>query len=83
MLAYCTATRVQQGLLIYPLHAVSTQDEVEVRNTHTVVRQVTVDLGKEELGELGKECDALADKTFEYTQADAGPQILDGLHYVT
>src|SRR3712207_1089613 len=38
MLAYCTATRVQRGLLIYPLHAAVIQDEVEIRNTQTVVR---------------------------------------------
>jgi 5-methylcytosine-specific restriction enzyme subunit McrC len=82
MLAYCTATRVRQGVLIYPLHAVFVQDEVEIRNTHTVVRQVTIDLGKEELGELGKECDALVDGIFGYAQADIGPQILDGGRYV-
>jgi 5-methylcytosine-specific restriction enzyme subunit McrC len=60
MLAYCTATRVQSGLLIYPLHAAVIQDEVEIRNTQTAVRQVAIDLSKEELSELDQECDAFA-----------------------
>jgi 5-methylcytosine-specific restriction enzyme subunit McrC len=61
MLAYCTATRVQRGLLIYPLHAAVIQGEVEIRNTQTVVQQVTIDLSKEEIAELNQECDAFAD----------------------
>jgi 5-methylcytosine-specific restriction enzyme subunit McrC len=61
MLAYCTATRVQRGLLIYPLHAAVIQDEVKIRNTQTTVRQVVIDLNKEEISELNQECDAFAD----------------------
>jgi 5-methylcytosine-specific restriction enzyme subunit McrC len=64
MLAYCTATRVQRGLLIYPLHAAVIQDEVKIRNTQTAVRQVVIDLSKEEISELNQECDAFADGVF-------------------
>jgi 5-methylcytosine-specific restriction enzyme subunit McrC len=56
MLAYCTATRVQRGLLIYPYHAAAVQDEIQIRNTRTVVRQAVIDLGKEGLDELDQEC---------------------------
>jgi 5-methylcytosine-specific restriction enzyme subunit McrC len=64
MLAYCTATRVQRGLLIYPSHAAVIQDEVKIRNTQTAVRQVVIDLSKEEISELNQECDAFADGVF-------------------
>jgi len=64
MLAYCTATRVQRGLLIYPLHAAVIQDEVKIRNTQTAVRRVVIDLSKEEISELNQECDAFADGVF-------------------
>jgi len=62
MLAYCTATGVQRGFLIYPLHATVIQDGVEVRNTQTIIEQLTIDLGKEEIKELNQECDELADR---------------------
>jgi len=62
MLAYCTATRVQRGLLIYPLHAAVVRDEVEIRNTQTVIRQITINLGKGEIAELDQECDAFAER---------------------
>jgi 5-methylcytosine-specific restriction endonuclease McrBC regulatory subunit McrC len=58
MLAYCTATRVQRALLIYPLHAALIEDEVEIRNTHTVIQQIAIDLSKGEMAELNRECDA-------------------------
>ena len=60
MLAYCTATRVQRGVLIYPLHAAVIQDEVKIRNTQAVVQQVVIDLGKEEIAALDLECAAFA-----------------------
>jgi hypothetical protein len=59
------------------------QDEVEIRNTHTIVRQVTIDLGKEDLGELEKECEALAEEISDHAQADTRLQVLDGDQYVT
>jgi 5-methylcytosine-specific restriction enzyme subunit McrC len=62
MLAYCTATRVRRGLLIYPLHEAVTQDEVQIRNTQTVLQQVTVDLTAREVGELAREWRAFAAK---------------------
>ncbi len=56
MLAYCTATGVQRGLLIYPVHAAVVQDEVEICNTHTVVQRMTIDLGKVDTTALDEEC---------------------------
>ena len=60
MLAHCTATRVQRGLLSYPLHATVIQDEAEIRNTQTLVQQVVIDLSKEEISELERECATFA-----------------------
>jgi 5-methylcytosine-specific restriction enzyme subunit McrC len=62
MLAYCTATRVQRGILIYPLHTAVIQDAVEIRNTQTVIEQITIDLGKEDIKNLAQECDACAER---------------------
>jgi hypothetical protein len=33
-----------------------------VRNTDTVIEQITIDLGKEEIKELVQECDVFADR---------------------
>ena len=62
MLAYCTATRVRRGLLIYPLHEAVIQDEVQIRNSQTVLQQVTVDLTATEVVELARECGVFAAK---------------------
>jgi 5-methylcytosine-specific restriction enzyme subunit McrC len=62
MLAYCTATQVQLGMLIYPVHAAVVHDEVEIRNTHTVVRRITIDLSKEDIKELDEECATFAEE---------------------
>ena len=72
MLAYCTATRVQRGLLIYPLHAAVIQDEVEIRNTQTVVQQRAIDLSKEETSELDHECDTFARRILYSIQSHTG-----------
>jgi 5-methylcytosine-specific restriction enzyme subunit McrC len=72
MLAYCTATQVKRGLLIYPLHAAVIQDEVKVRNTQTVIKQITINLGKEEIKELDQECDAFADAVLSSIWSYAG-----------
>ena len=58
MLAYCTATQVQRGLLIYPSHAAAVQDEIQIHNTQTIVQQATIDLGKEGIDKLDQECEA-------------------------
>jgi hypothetical protein len=71
MLAYCTATRVQRGLLIYPVHAAVVQDLVVIRNTGTVIRPATVGLSKESIEELNQERE-----TFAQT-------VLNGLHAQT
>jgi len=66
MLAYCTATRVQRGLLIYPSHAEAVQDEIKIRNTQTIVRQAIIDLGKEGIDELDQESGAFVRNTFDW-----------------
>jgi 5-methylcytosine-specific restriction endonuclease McrBC regulatory subunit McrC len=72
MLAYCTATQVQRGLLIYPVHSAVIQDEVAICNTHTVVRRITVDLGKEYWTDLDRECSAFAGEVLDSVLAYAG-----------
>ena len=44
VLAYCTASRVDKGLLIYPRHTGGIIDELSVANSPVVIRQRTVDL---------------------------------------
>ncbi len=65
MLAYCTATRVQRGLLIYPVHAAVVQDLVVIRNTGTVIRPATVGLSKESIEELNQERETFAQTVFD------------------
>ncbi len=58
LLAYCTASDVAWGLLIYPAHEVPIRDEVHIRNTSVSVRQTTINLGG--YGELLRQaCDRL------------------------
>jgi 5-methylcytosine-specific restriction enzyme subunit McrC len=70
MLAYCTAMGAQRGLLIYPVHATVVKDSVTIRNTDTTIRQVTIDLGKEEIGKLDEECETLARTVFDWVHPD-------------
>jgi 5-methylcytosine-specific restriction enzyme subunit McrC len=63
LLAYCTATNTRTGLLVYPLNQANTQDTVQIQNTDIVVRQVSIDLGKE-LTELVRSCNSFADEVF-------------------
>lgn len=44
LLSYCTITESKQGVLIYPLHEVINETSSSIRNTDTVIRQVTIDL---------------------------------------
>ena len=63
LLAYCTASNVTRGLLIYPAHEVSVRDEVHIRNTSVSVQQTTIELGGS--GEqLRQACDTLAGEVF-------------------
>jgi 5-methylcytosine-specific restriction endonuclease McrBC regulatory subunit McrC len=45
ILAYYIATGVKQGMLIYPLDAVATDDTVQVRKTCISIEQKTINLG--------------------------------------
>jgi 5-methylcytosine-specific restriction enzyme subunit McrC len=67
LFAYCTAAQVQRGLLVYPLHSADVRDEVRIRNTQAIIRQTTLDLGKEG-SELVRECDAFAEEVFAWTE---------------
>ena len=44
VLSYCTASRSNQGVLIYPLHEVNPLAPTRIENTNTVIRQLTIDL---------------------------------------
>jgi 5-methylcytosine-specific restriction enzyme subunit McrC len=68
LLAYCTATGVRRGLLVYPLHVGEVRDELRVRNTETVIRQTTIDLGKEG-AELIGEVDEFAREVFAWAES--------------
>jgi 5-methylcytosine-specific restriction enzyme subunit McrC len=72
VLAYCTATGVRRGLLVYPRHVTEVSDEVRVRNSDVVIRQTTIDLGKGYL-DLLSECDRFADDAFTWALAGEGP----------
>jgi hypothetical protein len=71
MLAYCTATQVQRGLPIYPVHAAMVQDPVVIRNSGRVIRQTTVDLGKESIEEQNEECETFSQTVFDWLHAQA------------
>ena len=45
MLAYCIASGVQHGLLIYPLDFEAPEDVVEIRNSEIVIEQIAINLG--------------------------------------
>ena len=46
LLAYCNATAVRRGVLIYPLHLIPADDDVRVLNTGFKLRQICIDLSK-------------------------------------
>ncbi len=67
LLAYCTASDVTRGLLIYPSHEVPVRDEVRVRNPPITIRQTTIDLGGS--GELLRQaCDDLGGEVFGWVE---------------
>jgi 5-methylcytosine-specific restriction enzyme subunit McrC len=59
LLAYCTATGVQHGLLIYPVHELAIRDQVRIRNTQVQIEQMTIQLGGS-TDQLRESCDAFA-----------------------
>jgi 5-methylcytosine-specific restriction enzyme subunit McrC len=63
LLAYCTATDTRRGLLVYPLHLQSAEDKLQILNTDVLIRQISLDLGKE-LGEFVQSCDSFAKEIF-------------------
>jgi 5-methylcytosine-specific restriction endonuclease McrBC regulatory subunit McrC len=69
LLAYCTPSNVDRGLLIYPAHEISVRDEVQIRNTSVSVRQTTINLGRHG-GLLRQACDRLADEVFGWMKRD-------------
>jgi len=65
MVAYYSATRVQRGSLIYPVHSTVVKDEVEICNTHTLVRRITINLGKGNVLDLNRGCSAFAEEVLD------------------
>ncbi len=71
LLAYCTASDVVRGLLIYPTHEVAVKDEIRIRNAPIAIRQTTLDLGGQ--GELlERACDRLAGEVFGWMDSTPG-----------
>ncbi len=69
LLAYCTATQVPQGVLVYPRHTLEIADTVQIANTRIHVHQLTIDLGQE--GEaFSAECGRFADLLFALATAE-------------
>ena len=69
LLAYCTATHTNRGLLIYPLHESGVTDPLRVRYTDTQICANTIDLSKKG-SELIRECEMFADGVFGLLQED-------------
>ena len=44
VLAYCTATNVRHGALIYPAHSLSMEDDIAVRHSDVRIRRISIDL---------------------------------------
>jgi hypothetical protein len=42
---------------------------VIIRNTNTLIRQATIDLGKDSIKELDQECETLAHTVFDWIHA--------------
>ena len=72
LLAYCTATGVSKGLLIYPRHVAAVDDEVRIRNTDVSLRQVMLDLSLSG-PELTMECDRFAGDVFGWAPGVSDP----------
>lgn len=63
LLAYCTATAVSQGILVYPKHIHHIYEQTRIKNTGITIRQFTIDLSEEsEL--LIRRCNEFADRVF-------------------
>jgi 5-methylcytosine-specific restriction enzyme subunit McrC len=67
VLAYCTATPVDRGLLIYPRHTGGIIDEISVSNSPVVIRQRTIDLNLSPSA-LALESDRLTESIFEWAR---------------
>lgn len=65
VLAYCTAARSPQGALFYPTYNAEVRGEVLIRNSEVLIREITLDLGRE-LEELVEECDRFARRVFSW-----------------
>ena len=72
VLSYCIATKVDRGLLIYPLHEVEAEDVVNIRNSDIVIEQRTVNLGVSFV-DFRKEWERFADSVFAWAEQPAVP----------
>ena len=65
LLAYCTATNVNRGLLIYPQTGTDGREDIRVNNTTIVITHLTLDLNKE--GEAFiEECEKFSETLFSH-----------------
>jgi 5-methylcytosine-specific restriction enzyme subunit McrC len=63
LLAYCTATNTQRGLLPYPLHLQGALETFSIVHTGTNIQQICIDL-MTDLEGLPQSCDSFADRVF-------------------
>jgi 5-methylcytosine-specific restriction enzyme subunit McrC len=67
LLAYCTATNTQRGLLIYPLHLRGAMEKFSILHTGTCVQQISIDL-MTDLERLPQSCNSFAERVFGSAQ---------------
>jgi 5-methylcytosine-specific restriction endonuclease McrBC regulatory subunit McrC len=69
VLAYCKAAGIREGLFIYPLHSLSSRDEIRVLRSNITVKRVTINLDGG-LDELRAACNTLANDVFPESDED-------------
>jgi 5-methylcytosine-specific restriction endonuclease McrBC regulatory subunit McrC len=74
MLAYITAMNLATGVLIYPRDAQDIDAKLEVRNSETTIREVSISLNGT-VDELQEEIGRLATSLTRWTRADS-PSVL-------
>jgi 5-methylcytosine-specific restriction enzyme subunit McrC len=66
LLAYCSATAVKRGVLIYPLHLIPAGEDVQILNSDFSLRQICIDLSKGSR-ELDEDCSHLVNEIVQYS----------------
>jgi len=68
VLAYCTALKVDRGVLIYPKHELEIEDEARILHSDVVIRRMSVDLSGTP-AQLRAACDRLAKEILDWSGA--------------